>query len=112
MVSGHFGNYDVMRANLLRHRLRVGGRYRRMDTLYFQGLYIKTISKIGDGLYERGRSSLKQMLTSLKSAGIFVVLIDQRFRSRTMLNFMDHPANTWLSIVKFVLKLDAVVVPA
>ena len=52
------------------------------------------------------------MLTSLKSAGIFVVLIDQRFRSRAMLNFMDHPANTWLSIVKLVLKLDAVVVPA
>ena len=29
-----------------------------------------------------------------------------------MLNFMEHPADTWLSIVKLVLKLDAVVVPA
>ena len=52
------------------------------------------ISKICDGLYERERSSLEKMLTSLKSAGIFVVLIDQRFRSRAMLNFMDHPADT------------------
>ena len=65
-----------------------------MDTLYFQNLYIKMISKICDGLYERERSSLEKMLTSLKSAGIFVVLIDQRFRSRAMLNFMDHPADT------------------
>jgi hypothetical protein len=52
------------------------------------------ISKICDGLYERERSSLEKMLTSLKSAGIFVVLIDQRFRSRAMLNFMDHAADT------------------
>jgi hypothetical protein len=65
-----------------------------MDTLYFQNLYIKMISKICDGLYERERSSLEKMLTSLKSAGIFVVLIDQRFRSRAMLNFMDHAADT------------------
>ena len=65
-----------------------------MDTPYFQNLYIKMISKICDGLYERERSSLEKMLTSLKSAGIFVVLIDQRFRSRAMLNFMDHPADT------------------
>jgi hypothetical protein len=65
-----------------------------MDTLNFQNLYIKLISKICDGLYERERSSLEKMLTSLKSAGIFVVLIDQRFRSRAMLNFMDHAADT------------------
>ena len=65
-----------------------------MDTLYFQNLYIKMISKICDGLYKRERSSLEKMLTSLKSAGIFVVLIDQRFRSRAMLNFMDHAADT------------------
>jgi hypothetical protein len=65
-----------------------------MDTLYFQNLYVKMISKICDGLYERERSSLEKMLTSLKSAGIFVVLIDQRFRSRAMLNFMDHAADT------------------
>jgi len=65
-----------------------------MDTLNFQNLYIKMISKICDGLYERERSSLEEMLTSLKSAGIFVVLIDQRFRSRAMLNFMDHAADT------------------
>ncbi|HBS37321.1 MAG TPA: hypothetical protein DEA75_02550 [Rhodobacteraceae bacterium] len=65
-----------------------------MDTLNFQNLYIKMISKICDGLYERERSSLEKMLTSLKSAGIFVVLIDQRFRSRAMLNFMDHAADT------------------
>ena len=65
-----------------------------MDTLYFQKLYIKMISKICDGLYERERSSLEKMLTSLKSAGIFVVLIDQRFRSRAMLNCMDHAAVT------------------
>ena len=112
VVSGHFGNYDVVRANLLRHGLRVGGLYRRMDNPYFHDLYIKSISKIGDGLYERGRPGLKQMLKFLKGGGVLAVLIDQRFRSGAQLNFMGYPAYTSLSIAELALKLDALVVPA
>ena len=112
VVSGHFGNYDVVRANLIRHGLRVGGLYRRMDNPYFHDLYIKSISKIGNGLFERGRSGLKQMLKFLKGGGVLAVLIDQRLTSGVQLNFMGHSAYTSLSIAELALKLDALVVPA
>jgi len=112
VVSGHFGNYDVVRANLIRHGLRVGGLYRRMDNPYFHDLYIKSISKIGNGLFERGRSGLKQMLKFLKGGGVLAVLIDQRLTTGAQLNFMGHSAYTSLSIAELALKLDALVVPA
>jgi Kdo2-lipid IVA lauroyltransferase/acyltransferase len=112
VVSGHFGNYDVVRTNLIREGLNVGGLYRRMANPYFHSLYIKSISIIGDGLFERGLPGLKGMLKFLKSGGVLAVLIDQRISGGETLNFMDHPAYTSLSIAELALKLDAVVVPA
>ena len=35
VVSGHFGNYDVVRANLIAMNFRVGGLYRRINNPYF-----------------------------------------------------------------------------
>ena len=112
VVSGHFGNYDVVRSNLIQHGLDVGGLYRRMNNPYFHELYIRSISKIGDRLFERGRPGLKQMLIFLKAGGTLAVLIDQRMSAGTNLDFMGQPAYTALSIAELALKLDALVVPA
>jgi KDO2-lipid IV(A) lauroyltransferase len=112
VVSGHFGNYDVVRTNLIREGLNVGGLYRRMENPYFHDLYIKSISAIGDGLFERGLPGLKGMLKFLRGGGVLAVLIDQRISGGETLNFMGHPAYTSLSIAKLALKLEAVVVPA
>ena len=72
---------------------------------------MKSISKIGAGLFERGRPVLKQMLKFLKGGGVLAVLIDQRLRSGAQLDFMGYPAHTSLSIAELALKLDALVVP-
>ena len=112
VVSGHFGNYDVVRSNLIRHGLAVGGLYRRMNNPYFHELYVRSISKIGDRLFERGTPGLKQMLIFLKGGGTLAVLIDQRMSAGTNLDFMGQPAYTALSIAELALKLDALVVPA
>jgi len=112
VVSGHFGNYDAVRTNLIREGLNVGGLYRRMENPYFHDLYIKSISAIGDGLFERGLPGLKGMLKFLRGGGVLAVLIDQRISGGETLNFMGHPAYTSLSIAKLALKLEAVVVPA
>ena len=112
VVSGHFGNYDVVRTNLIREGLNVGGLYRRMENPYFHDLYIKSISTIGDCLFERGLPGLKGMLKFLRGGGVLAVLIDQRISAGETLNFMGHPAYTSLSIAELALKLEAVVVPA
>ena len=112
VVSGHFGNYDVVRANLIAMNLRVGGLYRRMNNPYFDAYYIKTISKIGTPLFERGRRGLKAMLNFLRGGGILAVLIDQRLANGVPLSFMGKTAYTPVSIADLALKFDALVVPA
>ena len=112
VVSGHFGNYDVVRANLIAMNFRVGGLYRRINNPYFDAYYIKSISKIGTPLFQRGHRGLKAMLTFLRGGGILAVLIDQRFANGEPLSFMGKTAYTPVSIADLALKLDAIVVPA
>tara|TARA_B100000780_G_scaffold111382_1_gene77953 strand:- start:1141 stop:1965 length:825 start_codon:yes stop_codon:yes gene_type:complete len=112
VVSGHFGNYDVVRANLIAMKLPVGGLYRRMNNPYFDAYYIKSISKIGTPLFERGRRGLKSMLTFMRAGGILAVLTDQSLANGIPMSFMGKRAYTSLSIADLALKLDAVIVPA
>lgn len=83
LECGHFGNYDVVQANFLRYKMWIVEVFHQINNLYFYVLYIKSISKIGDGLYERGRPSLK-MLEFLKG-GVLAVSIGQKFRSGAQL---------------------------
>ena len=56
LVSGHFGNYDVVRANLLAKGYEIGALYRPMSNPFFNATYLKSIAKIGLPLFARGSS--------------------------------------------------------
>ena len=112
VVSGHFGNYDAVRANLIHAGLSVGGLYRRMNNPYFHEDYIASISKIGTPLFERGRPGLKEMVTFLRGGGTLAVLIDQHAKNGEPVTFFGETAYTALSVAELALKFDAVVVPA
>lgn len=112
VVSGHFGNYDAVRANLIHAGLSVGGLYRRMNNPYFHKDYIESISKIGTPLFERGRPGLKEMVTFLRSGGSLAVLIDQHAWNGAPVTFFGETAYTALSVAELALKFNAVMVPA
>lgn len=111
LVSGHFGNYDVIRASVIARGFSVGGIYRPMRDRQFNELYIKNISKIGTPLFSRGRRGMAEMMRFLKDGGTLAVLIDQRMHNGAPLNFFGKRAYTALSIAELALKYDAIVVP-
>ncbi|MEE2946648.1 MAG: lysophospholipid acyltransferase family protein [Pseudomonadota bacterium] len=110
-VSGHFGNYDVIRAALIARGLDVGGLYRRMNNPLFHDYYVNNISTIGTPLFERGRKGLGQMLRHLKKGGSLAALIDVRAGSGEELKFFGHPAWTAVSMAEMAEKYDALLVP-
>lgn len=112
VVSGHFGNYDAVRANLIHAGLTVGGLYRRMNNPYFHEDYIQSISKIGTPLFERGRPGLKEMVSFLRGGGSLAVLIDQHAWNGAPVTFFGETAYTALSVAELALKFNAVMVPA
>lgn len=110
-VSGHFGNYDVIRAALIAQGHEVGGLYRHMNNPLFHDYYVKNISTIGTPLFERGRKGLGQMLKHLKKGGSLAALIDVRARNGAPLSFFGHRAWTAVSMAEMALKYNALLVP-
>lgn len=110
-VSGHFGNYDVVRSALIARGFDVGGLYRRMNNPLFHTYYLNNISKIGTPLFERGRPGLFQMLRHLKKGGSLAVLIDVRAGNGQPLTFFGRRAWTAVSMAELAVKYNALLVP-
>lgn len=112
VISGHFGNYDIIRAGLIAKGFNVGALYRRMNNPIFHDLYLRNISRIGTPLFERGRPGLGQMVRHLKSGGTLAALNDVRANDGIPLPFFGQAALTATSMAELALRYDAVLVPA
>jgi len=111
LVSGHFGNYDVIRAGTIARGFRVGGIYRALNNPWFNRYYLRNISTIGEPLFERGRRGLGQMVRFLREGGTVAMLIDQHIHKGEPLAFMGQTALTALSAADMALKYNALLVP-
>lgn len=111
LVSGHFGNYDVIRAGTIARGFRVGGIYRALNNPWFNRYYLRNISTIGEPLFERGRRGIAQMVRFLREGGTVAMLIDQHIHKGAPLVFMGQTALTALSAAEMALKYDALLVP-
>ncbi len=111
LVSGHFGNYDVIRAGLIGRGFRMGSLYRPMSNPFFNKTYVETISHIGTPMFDQGRGGMASMVKFLRSGGALAILHDQRISSGEPVNFFGRPAMTGLSAAKLALKYNAIVIP-
>jgi len=111
VVSGHFGNYDIVRARLIADGFNVGALYRRMNNPFFHDYYLGNISSIGSPLFERGRPGLSEMIRHLKSGGVLAALFDVRANGGVPLPFFGHAALTATSMAEMALRYNAVLIP-
>lgn len=111
VISGHFGNYDIVRAALINKGFHVGGLYRRMNNTLIHKFYLNNISTIGTPLFERGRPGLGAMLRHLKDGGTLAALIDVRAHNGLPLPFLGQPALTATSMAELALRYEATLVP-
>lgn len=111
LVSGHFGNYDAIRYNMIHRNYKVGGLYRKMRYSRFNTYYVSRISKMGGSLFARDRKGMAKMVKFLKEGNMLALLIDQHMHAGKQLDFMGKPAFTALSSAEMALKYDALLVP-
>ena len=110
-ISGHFGNYDVIRANLISKGYELGALYRPMNNPYFNATYLKNISTIGVPLFARGNSGMAEMMKFLRHGKSIALLIDQHMSNGEPLKFFGKTAFTATSAAKMALKYDAILMP-
>ena len=111
LVSGHFGNYDVVRANLISKGYQLGALYRPMNNPYFNKTYVKNISEIGRPLFPRGKKGMAEMMEFLRDGKLIALLIDQHMQNGEPLKFFGKTAYTATSAAKMALKYNAIFMP-
>ncbi|MCF6232738.1 MAG: lysophospholipid acyltransferase family protein [Rhodobacteraceae bacterium] len=111
LMTGHFGNYDVARANLIARGFKMGALYRRMANPYFNQHYLATISNIGTPMFEQGRRGMAQMVRHLKGGGIIAIVGDLHAHGGKELRFFGQPAVTSTVPAELALKYGAVMIP-
>lgn len=111
LVSGHIGNYDIVRSKLIQRGHQVGGLYRSMNYKGFNDFYVSRISQVGTPLFLRGRRGMGEMVKFLKAGNAIALLIDQHMWAGAPLTFFGKTAYTALSAAELALRYDALLVP-
>lgn len=111
LVTGHFGNYDVSRANLIARGHDMGALYRRMSNPWFNAHYVRSISQIGEPMFEQGRKGMTQMVRHIKKGGVLGILTDLHAHGGARLSYFGKPAITSLITAELALKYNAALIP-
>ena len=110
LVSGHLGNYDVVRVVLNANKISVGALYKPMNNPYFNTFYERCIKQIAEPLFPRGRVGMGNMMRYLSDGKVVAFLIDQYMSHGEPLKFFGHTAYTATSAAKLALKHDALLI--
>ena len=110
LVSGHLGNYDVVRVVLNTNGISVGALYKPMSNPYFNTFYERCIKQIAEPLFPRGRAGMGNMMRYLEDGNVVALLIDQYMSHGEPLKFLGHTAYTATSAAKLALKHDALLI--
>ena len=111
LVTGHYGNYEAMRACLVARGYDIGGLYRNMKNPYFNAHYVQTMEAFGGPVFPQGRRGTEGFVRHLKDGGQLVLLFDQHVFGAPALDFLGQPANTALSAAELALRYDALLIP-
>ena len=110
LVSGHLGNYDVVRVVLNTNGISVGALYKPMSNPYFNTFYERCIKQIAEPLFPRGRAGMGNMMRYIEGGNVVALLIDQYMSHGEPLKFLGHTAYTATSAAKLALKHDALLI--
>lgn len=111
LVTGHFGNYEAVRAALVARGHAVGGLYREMRNPYFNAHYERTMKAFGGPVFPQGRRGTAGFVRHLKGGGQLVLLFDQHTQGQPHLQFLGHDAQTAISAAELALRYNALLIP-
>lgn len=111
LVSGHYGNYEAVRAALVAQGHAVGGLYREMKNPFFNAHYARTLEAFGGPVFPQGRQGTGGFVRHLKQGGQLVLLFDQHVRRAPTVDFLGRPAHTATSAAELSLRYNAKLIP-
>ncbi|WP_333829988.1 lysophospholipid acyltransferase family protein [Pararhodobacter sp.] len=112
IVSGHFGQWEAVRAVLKARGMETGAVYRPQSNRHYQRRLLAGIEAGGKPILETGAIGTKALVRHLRSGGFIAILLDEKYTGGERLPFLGHPALTSVSAAQLALKYGLPMVPA
>ncbi len=111
LVSGHFGNYDIIRSKMITNGVDLGGLYRPLNNEWLNKTYVRAISQTGTPLFSRDKAGFTDMIKHIKGGGSVALLIDQHMDKGLPVTFFGKTAYTSGSAAQLALKHNRPLIP-
>ena len=112
IVSGHFGQWEAIRAVLKARGMETGAVYRPQKNRHYQRRLLAGIEIGGLPILATGNIGTKALVRHLRAGGFVAILLDEKSADGVRLPFLGLPALTSLSAARLALKYDVPMVPA
>ena len=112
IVSGHFGQWEAVRAVLKARGMESGAVYKPQTNPHYQRRLLAGIEAGGKPILATGRVGTKALVKHLCNGGIISILLDEKYTEGVRMPFLGLPAMTSLSAAQLALKYGLPMVPA
>lgn len=112
IVSGHFGQWEAVRAIIRMHGMESGAVYRPNKNRHYERRLRTGIEAGGMPIFATGRVGTMGIVRHLRGGGIVSILLDEKYAEGVKLPFLGHDAFTSLSAAQLALKYGLPMIPA
>ncbi|MEQ9040120.1 MAG: lysophospholipid acyltransferase family protein [Silicimonas sp.] len=112
IVSGHFGQWEAIRAVLKARGMETGAVYRPQTNRHYQRRLLAGIQVGGQPILATGMPGTKELVRHLRNGGFIAILLDEKSADGARIPFLGRDALTSLSAARLALKYDLPMVPA
>lgn len=112
IVSGHFGQWEAIRAAIRMQGLESGAVYRPNTNRHYERRLRIGIEAGGKPILATGRIGTRALVRHVRDGGIISILLDEKYLEGVPLPFLGHDALTSLSAAELALKYGLPMIPA
>jgi Kdo2-lipid IVA lauroyltransferase/acyltransferase len=112
ILSGHFGQWEAVRAVIKMHAMECGAVYRPHRNRHYERRMLAGIKAGGQPILPVGAQGTRELVRHLRAGGIMAILLDEYYGQGAMLPFLGQPARTSLAAAQLALKYDLLLIPA
>ncbi|MCX7302357.1 MAG: lysophospholipid acyltransferase family protein [Rhodobacterales bacterium] len=112
IVSGHFGQWDAVRAVLKARGMETGAVYRPQKNRHYQRRLLAGIEAGGMPILPTGRHGTGLLLRHLAKGGFVAILLDEKHVDGERMEFLGQPALTSVAAARLAAKYGVPMIPA
>ncbi len=112
LIAGHFANWEVMAAAIVKRGVRCQVTYRAANNPYVDARIVKSRKSYGIDLFApKGRDGAAELLAALKRGECIALMNDQKFNGGVRAPFFGRMVETAPGPARLALKFDAPIIP-